>query len=77
MATARDLPDGDLLDRGAGQPISGALTLTLPPGDYALSVFDPQTGQAAAAAPVTSTGAPLTLPVGPFTHDTVLRLRRA
>ena len=77
LATARDLPDGDLLDRGAGQPISGALTLTLPPGDYALSVFDPQTGQAAAAAPVTSTGAPLTLPVGPFTHDTVLRLRRA
>ncbi|MCC7358916.1 MAG: cellulase family glycosylhydrolase [Anaerolineales bacterium] len=76
LAAARDLPDGDLLDRGAGQPISGALTLALPAGDYALTVFDPQTGQATPAPRLTSSGAPLTLPVGPFVHDTVLRLRR-
>ncbi len=76
LATARDLPDGDQLERGAGQPLSGALTLGLPAGDYTVAAFDPQTGQSAPAQPLHSDGAPVTLAVPEFVHDLVLRLRR-
>lgn len=77
LAAARDLPDGDQLERGAGQPIGGHLTLTVPAGEYTLAVFDPQTGQASPAHPVRSDGGPLRLAVPAFTHDTLLRLTRA
>jgi len=76
LAAARDLPDGDQVDRGAGQPLSGPLTLTLPPGDYRMAAFDPQTGLYAPAMPLHSPGGALTLAVPEFVHDLVLRVTR-
>jgi len=37
LAAARGLPDGDQLDRGAGQPITGHIRLSLPAGAYAIT----------------------------------------
>jgi hypothetical protein len=77
LATARGLADGDNFDRGAGQPISGRLRLTLPPGNFQLRFFDPQTGVYAPATPLSAGPAPVTIDVPSFTHDLVIRITRA
>jgi hypothetical protein len=77
LAAARDLPDGDQLERGAGLPITGHVALTLPAGEYTLAAYTPLTGVYAPAGPIRSAGEPLVLDVPQFTHDLVLRLTRA
>lgn len=76
VASARGLPDGDGLDRGAGQPISGFLALSLPPGHYRVAGFDPKTGQYAPGE-VPQAGGQVQLAVASFTHDWVIRITRA
>lgn len=74
-ASARDLPDGDQVERGAGQPINGELALDLPEGEYEAAAYDPQTGQYSPAVPIQGgAGARLRLPE--FRHDLALRIRR-
>ena len=75
LASASGLPDGDGIDRGAGQPISGHITLSLPPGDYRAACFDPQTGQYSLAIQVQG-GSDVRLDVPSFVHDIVIRIRR-
>ncbi|MEP7356096.1 MAG: hypothetical protein ABI847_02515 [Anaerolineales bacterium] len=77
LAAARGLTDGDNLDRGAGQPISGNIQLSLPPDRYQVTILDPKTGAAAPAAAIEAGAAPVTIAVPAFTHDVVIRIRRA
>jgi hypothetical protein len=75
VAAARDLPDGDNLERGAGQPISGRVTLNLPAGSYEIAGFDPKTGEYAAATPQAGGGA-VTVEVPAFREDWVMRVTK-
>jgi hypothetical protein len=75
-ATARDLPDGDGLDRGAGQPIEGPLTLDLPAGKYTAAAFDPRTGEYSAPLEVERTATGLRVALPRFVHDVAVRVRR-
>ncbi len=74
LATARGLPDGDNLDRGAGQPISGHLTLTLPPGNYSVSYLDPQTGALTSGPQLVAGTDPVALDIPSFIHDILIRI---
>jgi hypothetical protein len=76
FASARGLPDGDNLDRGAGQPISGQTNLTLPPGKYQLRFFDSQTGAYTRADPLNGGPTPVTIAMPTFIHDLVIRITR-
>jgi hypothetical protein len=77
LAAARDLPDGDLVERGAGQPIRGQVRLKLPEGHYQAACFDPQTGQYSPAVRVRAGAEGAVLAVPEFVHDLVIRVRRA
>jgi hypothetical protein len=77
FASARGLPDGDNLDRGAGQPISGHTNLTLTAGNYQLRFFDPQTGAYTPATALKAGPAPVAIAVPAFIHDLVIRITRA
>lgn len=76
-ASARDLPDGDGLDRGAGQPISGQVILALPPGRYQAACFNPQTGQYSPVVALEAGPAGLRVDLPSFHHDLVVRLKPA
>jgi uncharacterized protein DUF6298 len=77
LAAARDLPGGDNLDRGAGQPITGRLRLTLPHGAYRVAHLDPQTGLQTPASPLEAGLGPTTIAVPAFIHDLLIRITRA
>jgi hypothetical protein len=77
LATARGLPDGDNVDRGAGQPISGHITLDLPNGDYRVACFDPKTGLYSPAIQILGGGSSIRLAVPTFNHDLVIRVTRS
>ena len=66
--------DREVTDPTAGEPISGLVTLSLPPGTFDVSVYSPAAGKYSPAIAVES-GARLALP--PFTHDIVIRARKA
>jgi hypothetical protein len=74
LPAARDLVDDTLQSADAGAPISGSLTLNLPPGNYTAACYDPQTGQYSPAVPFS--GGPVTLPLPVFCHDLAVRIRR-
>lgn len=76
LAAARGLPDGDAIDRGAGQPITGELVVALPAGAYLAACFDPQTGLYSPAIPLTG-GVDAHLILPRFVHDLVVRIKRA
>jgi hypothetical protein len=76
-ASARGLPDGDQIDRGAGQPIRGQLKLRLPAGDYQVACFNPKTGCYSPAILIREDGLGVQLPVPDFVHDLVIRVRRS
>lgn len=75
-ATARGLPDGDQLERGAGQPIQGHIGFILPPGEYHLACYDPKTGLYSPAVPIQGGGTAIRLLLPDFVHDLVLRITR-
>jgi hypothetical protein len=77
LAAARGLPDGDHQDRGAGQPISGHVTLGLPAGVYQVVCFDPKTGLYSPAIQLQADGSAIRLSVPSFIHDLVIRITRA
>jgi hypothetical protein len=77
LAAARDLPDGDLVERGAGQPIRGQVRLKLPEGEYQAACFDPQTGQYSPAVSLRAGAEGVALALPEFVHDLVVRVKRA
>ena len=77
LAAARGLPDGDQLDRGAGQPISGTLALALAPGRYHVEFFDPKTGLSTDAGALEAGAEPVSIAVPTFVHDAAVRVARA
>ena len=77
LAAASGLADGDQKDRGAGQPISGHMTLALPHGVYDVACFDPTTGLYSPAMHVKADDSAIRLAVPSFTHDLVIRIRRS
>ena len=72
---ARDLEDPSTQSPNAGAPISGAITLTLPAGDYLASCYDPQTGVYSPAIALAG-GLSVTLNLPEFRHDLAVRLHR-
>ena len=76
LAAARDLPDGDQLERGAGQTISGHVRLSLPAGTYRTACYDPQTGLYSVAVDLQVDPGGVRLPLPDFAHDLVIRLTR-
>ena len=77
LASARDLPDGDQIERGAGQPMRGHVRLSLPAGDYAAAYFDPKTGVYSPSIPLRGNPAGGRLALPEFVHDLVVRIKRA
>jgi hypothetical protein len=77
LASARGLPDGDQIDRGAGQPISGQVKLRLPAGEYQVACFDPKTGGYSPSIQIRTDGSGVRLPVPVFVHDLVIRTTRS
>ena len=77
LAAARDLPDGDQIDRGAGQPIRGAMRLRLPAGNYQVASYDPKTGLYSPAVRIECGPAGARLALPDFVDDIVLRVTRA
>jgi hypothetical protein len=64
----------EVTEATAGQPISGMVKLSLPPGRFLVSLYSPVTGEASPGLLVAD-GA--TLALSPFTQDIVIRARRA
>jgi hypothetical protein len=64
----------EVTDPAAGQPISGAVRLALPPGRFIVTLYSPVTGESSVGLTLED-GATVALP--PFTHDIVIRARRA
>jgi len=75
LAEARDLADGDQLERGAGQPIQGSVRLHLPAGAYRAACYDPKPG-CIPGIRVESGPDGVSLPLPEFVHDLVVRLVR-
>lgn len=65
----------EVTDPQAGQPIHGSLELTLPAGQYSVSLYSPVTGQSSPAILVEG-GKPANLTLLPFRHDLVVRATR-
>jgi hypothetical protein len=66
----------ELDEAGAGQPITGKITLDLPPGEYRVACFDPQTGVYSPW--IRMQGGPAAgVEVPEFRHDIVVRIKRS
>jgi predicted GH43/DUF377 family glycosyl hydrolase len=65
----------EITEPGAGEPIRGRVTLDLPAGRYAVSLYSPVTGEVSPAMFV-SGGQPAALDLLPFRHDIVVRAQR-
>ncbi len=70
LADARELSDP-----AAGSPIEGNLSLSLPPGDYDVSLYSPVTGVSSPAIAIKG-GSPSALALPSFRQDIVIRAKR-
>lgn len=75
LPAARELPDGAEGDPSAGSPITGTLTLNLPPATYRVSCFDPTSNLISPAITVQG-GEQTSLTLPTFVHDLAVRLTR-
>jgi len=64
----------ELSDPHAGEPISGSVSLDLPPGDYDVSLYSPSSGEYSPAMRVTG-GAKYAMRLPDFKQDIVIRAR--
>lgn len=67
LADAREVTDPD-----AGQPISGTVNLSLPPGQFAVRLYSPATGEYSPALSIQGGGS-ASLDLLPFRNDIVIR----
>ncbi len=77
LASARGLPEGMGGEHGAGQPLSGHITLALPAGSYTAATFDPRTGRYSPTVTIEGDPSGARLSVPTFVHDVVIRITRA
>lgn len=74
LTAARDLADTSLVSADVGSPIDGIIVVNLPPGDYQVSCYDPQTGVYSPS--VRLAGVPdATIHLPEFRHDMAIRIR--
>ncbi len=70
------LGDGrELSDAGAGQPIEGSVSLTLPAGEYDVFLYSPVTGESSPGMAVKG-GGPVAVALPKFRQDIVVRVKR-
>jgi hypothetical protein len=70
------LADGrELSDPAAGDPIYGTISLALPPGDYDVSLYSPNTGESSPGIAVKG-GTENSVALPPFHQDIVVRAKR-
>jgi Family of unknown function (DUF6298)/Cellulase (glycosyl hydrolase family 5) len=62
----------EISDYSAGSPIQGSISLTLPPGQYDVSLYSPTTGESSPAIEMTG-GTKTVLALTQFTEDLVIR----
>lgn len=74
IKSARGLAD-DNVERGAGQPVQGSISLALPAADFRISCFDPKTNAWSPALSVRG-GIDAQLQLPSFVHDLVVRIQR-
>ncbi|OJW21485.1 MAG: hypothetical protein BGO49_13525 [Planctomycetales bacterium 71-10] len=65
----------EVAEPGAGEPVGGPISFTLPDGSYGLSLYSPTTGASSPAIPVEG-GRKTTIALPPFRHDVVVRVVR-
>jgi hypothetical protein len=65
----------ELSDSSAGAAIDGSLSLSLPPGDYDVSLYSPVTGEYSPAIAIKG-GSPSALALPSFRQDIVVRATR-
>jgi hypothetical protein len=65
----------EVTDPSAGSTIEGSVSLSLPPGDYDVSLYSPQAGQYSPGVEAKG-GGPVKLALPPFSHDIVIQARR-
>jgi Cellulase (glycosyl hydrolase family 5) len=75
LTAARDLEDTTLVSPDAGSTISGIIVVNLPPGDYQVACYDPQTGVYSPSIPLAG-GPNATVHLPEFRHDIAVRIRR-
>jgi hypothetical protein len=75
LPSASGLPEGQVGDPDAGQPLTGHVALIVPPGAYEASLFDPKTGLYSPALTLHSDGSPVRIALPAFVHDLVVRIR--
>jgi hypothetical protein len=65
----------EVTDPSAGSTVEGGVSLSLPPGDYDVSLYSPQAGQYSPGLEAKG-GSPVKLALPPFSHDIVIQARR-
>ena len=74
LIAARDLEDTSLVSPDVGSSIDGFIVMSLPPGNYRVSCYDPQTGLYSPS--IRLAGGPYaTVDLPEFRHDIVVRIR--
>jgi hypothetical protein len=83
---ALSLPDGgfvayladdrEVTDPNSGQPISGCVSVRIPPGHYQARFYSPTTGAQSPAIEIKGSDTPVSIDLAPFEHDVVLRVSR-
>ncbi len=71
LADAREVSD-----KTAGEPIAGAIVFRLPEGNYRASLYSPTTGGESPALKIHGGSEAISLELGDFRHDVVVRVKR-
>ncbi|HEV3301166.1 MAG TPA: hypothetical protein VG055_16060 [Planctomycetaceae bacterium] len=68
--------DREVTDPNGGRPISGAVSLRIPPGNYRATFYSPITGASSPGIVIKGGDTPVSIELAPFEHDVVLQLSR-
>jgi hypothetical protein len=68
--------DREVTDANYGRPISGTLSLRIPPGNYRASFYSPTTGASSPGIVIKGSDTPASVELAPFEHDVVLQVSR-
>jgi hypothetical protein len=68
--------DREVTDPSYGRPISGTVSLRIPPGNYRASFYSPTTGACSPGIVIKGNDALVSIELAPFEHDVVLQVSR-
>jgi hypothetical protein len=68
--------DREVSDPEFGRPISGSVAVRIPKGDYRARFYSPTSGAFSSATGLEGNERPVSLEIGPFTHDLVVEVTR-